>query len=284
MNKSKRWEEFIKYRIPDGADFRTQDGNKVWEIEPVFAICKKDSNNRWHFVATAFFINRNGLFATAKHVITEEDRKTITPGLNGFWFPNNRECIIRPVVQLNLHEKADIAVGILAPVYKKDSKEPLTNKSMTLTLALPKIKTICSTFAYPKTTVDSSEQAQSVHLRTSWLFGRVEEYYPDGADKIFLTGKGFRTSHVVPFGASGGPVADYKGKVFGINSAGLNLPTSEEPISFISSIHDLLECKLHKIQLGTSGDIREEITVEELVQNRLITLHNYDTRKKVKKK
>jgi hypothetical protein len=61
-------------------------------------------------------------------------------------------------------------------------------------------------------------------------------------------------------GASGGPVAFGEGNVFGINSTGLN---GQDDVSFISSVHDLFDLTIRKVQLP-DGTIKDEVNLSEL--------------------
>lgn len=62
-------------------------------------------------------------------------------------------------------------------------------------------------------------------------------------DRIFLPSRCYRTTLGFPGGASGGPVADDKGRVFAINSTSLSVDGGYSD-AHISSILDLFEIEV----------------------------------------
>ena len=141
------------------------------------------------------------------------------------------------------HGLADVAVGVCAPMKHKITGEPLFNKVLTLSMSLPRIGENVWTYAYPGTTVKQGENAE-ITCHAKFYAGHVQEYHPNGRDKVILPFPCFRTSIVLHGGASGGPVFGENKKVIGINSTGFD---GDADISYISRIQDTLDLSIRDV-------------------------------------
>ncbi len=214
------------------AQFTDGNGIPVNGIYAVFPICKY-AETGIDFVATAFFIGKYALFTTAKHVLDEHQEKlfAVTFGTDGTYY-------FRDLHQTCLHETADVAIGVLKSLLHTETGEPFINKVLTLTDRIPKPKEMACTYAYPKTMVDHT--LKNYNFNTTWHFGKIEKYFPNGRDKVFLPNACYRTTIEISSGASGGPVADKYGRIFAINSTGID----GEQISHLHSWNTHKELRL----------------------------------------
>ena len=151
---------------------------------------------------------------------------------------------------------------------KTATGESLRNKVLVLTDRLPEVDEAVATFAYPTTEFKDIGEAQQIHIKSTWHFGRIEECHPYGRDTVLLPRACFRTSIQIPGGASGGPVTDQFGRVFAINSTGYE----GETISYVSSITDIWPCRVVNVRLA-DGSERPEITIVELIKMGLVVVN-----------
>jgi hypothetical protein len=217
---------------------RTLDGEPVGPHEAIFPIVTQDKSGMFALIGTGFFISDNGVFATAKHVIThvlDASGVPIMP-LGLFHFASNNTYYFRPINCATRHGLADVAVGVAQPMNNNLNGEPLKNKLLTLSAEVPTIETRIATYAYPKTSINRGPP-QLINFQGAYFGGVITEHFPTGRDKVLLPGPCFRTSMVIHGGASGGPVIGPKGTVVGLNSTGVG----SEPLSFVSCISPLLE-------------------------------------------
>lgn len=75
-----------------------------------------------------------------------------------------------------------------------------------------------------------------------------------------LPGNVYETSITIKGGASGGPVYDENGNVFGVNSTGIDGTN----ISYVSSIGDILDLAVCDLSLS-DGSRRATMTIRELI-------------------
>ena len=154
------------------------------------------------------------------------------------------------------HPIADVGVGKLADAYDPDGDQPRC-KQLVLTTREPEIGEWVFTYAYPHTVENQSH----LLLSPRYYSGKLMERYPEGRDRAMLPGPCWRTSMVISGGASGGPVFGRDGRVFGINSTGME----ETALSWVSRIADLLEVEVGQVALPGSVQLRT-ISVGELAQ------------------
>ena len=224
--------------------------------EAVFPILRQLSSGEWQLIGTGFFITTNGIFATEKHVLMDVlDRgRQINPIALIQFLPQDK-YLLRPIIRCATHEFADVAIGVAARGRNVNDGKELLNKC--LILSTRSTRYVC-TYAYPKIIVKIEPQKQELHFYPTFYGGQLEDYYPNGRDKVILLGPCYRTSIIIHGGASGGPVFNHKGRVFGINSTGID---TKDPVSFISRINELLPLPVTRSVFPESG---EERTVEIL--------------------
>jgi Trypsin-like peptidase domain len=162
-----------------------------------------------------------------------------------------------------VHPTIDVGIGIPYLLKHFISDEPLSAAQLTLTAERPRQGEKIFTFAYAKTTVQNSP-TPSIFLNPRYYSGRVEEYYADGRDKILLPYPCYRTSFSMHGGASGGPVFDSSGRVFGINSKSYETEDGNPNISFVSRITDILCIPPLRFRTGTRS--RYTMTIHDFAK------------------
>lgn len=223
-----------------------EDGVALDPNEAIFPIVTQDESGLFRLIGTGFFISQNGIFVTAKHVVTEMlDTKGDPTGPFGiFQFLPDNHYYLRPIHRATHHEIADVAVGVAWPMHLNETDQPLINKLLTLASKPPETGAKVSSYAYPNTTIDSG-LPQVISFNPNFFDGQIVEHFPNGRDRAVLPGACFHTSMVIQGGASGGPVIGPGGTVFGINSTGFD----DESISYVSCISDVLDLQLTGIRL-----------------------------------
>jgi len=195
------------------------------------------------------FFSTQGIFVTAKHVlddVIDKNNKQTNP-IAAFQILPNKQYIIRGVTKAVFHNKADIALGILAQAKHNKTGKLLQNKVVKLNSNSPGTKSDIFTYAYPKTKCDIGK----VWLTADYYEGQIISHYPKGGGCALL-GNSYHleTNMKIENGASGGSVFDINGKIIGINSAELENQTNT--ISFITHISELLSLKLECIIPNTN--------------------------------
>ena len=226
-------------------------GDPINVNEVVCPILKLIDETIWDFTGTGFFIASNGIFATAKHVLLDALDRESNQLQRLFiiqWLPNGT-YILRNVQYVVAHSFMDVAVGSVWPRIHAQTGELLLTKSLTLTADQPSIGEVIFTYAYPETIVHHGPQPK-IFLNPGYYPGRVEEYYPNGPDRVKLPFPCYRTSMWLHGGASGGPVVDSRGHVFAINSAAFG---GAPDISFVSRVIDILGLTLPDVSIGNAS-------------------------------
>lgn len=239
---------------------QASDGVVVEPNEVVFPILRQEPSKHLHLVGTGFFIAENGIFITAKHVVTSvlDSHGVPRQPLVILQFGAGNTCYQRPVHRCTLHPVVDVAVGVACPMHHNTTGEPLPNKLLRLSATPPPIGGLVATHAYPKTTILHGTP-QQVHLEPAFFEGHLVEYLPAGRDRVLLPGPCFQTSMVIHGGASGGPVVAQDGRAFGVNSTGLQ----EDFVSFVSPLSEILDLGIPGVVVPGSSAARV-VTVREL--------------------
>lgn len=246
--------------------FATDTNSIVKAEEAIIPICQWVESRDLKFVGTGFFIAQN-MFITAKHVLLNEtntkpiDNPVTFSFLDGHFYN-------RTIFKVVAHDTADIAIGLVKPIVKSDTKEAIRNRQLVLDLSDCHTGHPVATYAYPLTTISNEENLTIANFESKFASGLITEIYPDGRDKYILPGPCYQTTMEILGGASGGPVFNSAGKVIGVNSTGFD----GEPLSFITRIHEALTFKLDDIKIG--DQYIEKINLFELAQRGIVSLHN----------
>jgi hypothetical protein len=88
-------------------------GSRVDLSETVFPLLKQELSGQLQLIGAGFFIAQNGIFATAKHVITDvfDDHEIPTKLLVILQFLPNKQYLLCPIHRCTHHAVADVAVG-----------------------------------------------------------------------------------------------------------------------------------------------------------------------------
>lgn len=123
---------------------------------------------------TGFFIAENGIFVTAKHVVTSvfDTHGVPRQPLVILQFGPGNTYYQRPVNMATHHAVADVAVGVAWPMRHNTTGQPLANKLLRLSTTPPPIGEVVATYAYPKTTILHGTP-QQVHLEPTFFEGRL---------------------------------------------------------------------------------------------------------------
>jgi S1-C subfamily serine protease len=240
--------------------FRNGAGKPANPTECIFPIFQQNDSGLWKPLGTGFFIATNGFFATAKHVLMDDDGRLL-PGLVGLQIMPRGErppVRIRAIIHVTVHESADLAVGFL-------EYEGKDNSAFHLTERLPLKGDTVVTFAISKLGVVPLEgRSFELQFAPELIYSELEEHWPTGRDRTFLPNNCFQSGMSCEGGNSGGPVFFGEGDVFAINSTGSE---GHQPYSFHSSVTDLLEINVYEVPLAVDGGrVRERITIKELGQ------------------
>ena len=157
-----------------------------------------------------------------------------------------------------------MTVGISAPMNHNRSGLPLKNKLLELTPSIPHIGQRVYTYAYPNNEIKHGK-IQEIYLYPDFFDGSIQKIYQNGRDSVMLPGACVQTSMFIHGGASGGPVFDSLGKVFGVNSTGYD----NDDLSFITPIYTIENLLLDDISIpsNSTGKVR----VRELIDNSFIS-------------
>jgi hypothetical protein len=244
--------------------FRARDGNGL-EIdinELIFPILKQVPDNNFYLIGTGFFITTNGIFITAKHVFQDVMDENGNPycAIGMMQFMPNNNYIPRPIISCSVHNEADIGIGIVAQMTHNETKAPYSNKIVTLSGLRPIEGAHVTTYAYPKTVILRGK-TQELYFYPSFYDGKIEEYYPEKRDNCMIKSPCFRTSIYIHGGASGGPVFDDEGRVFGVNCTGFE----GTDISYVSRVIDVLNLTINNAIIpGENNPI--SVTIERLTK------------------
>lgn len=186
----------------------------------VFSIIKWSPCDGNTPIGTGFFVNAQGCFLTARHVV--EDFIDETGGITHavFIMQLTNEGIIRPkVLRFYVSRMADIAVGIAAQIEKVPTGIEILNPRIQLRYSVPVEGECIHTYAYPKVKKTPGE-IEELHFYPAFFAGVMGKNYPNGRDRVLMPGPCAETAMYVHGGASGGPVFNAQGEAFAVNSTG----------------------------------------------------------------
>jgi Trypsin-like peptidase domain len=220
---------------PNSWDFESagQEGPLPNPVGHTFPLLTHGPSGSWRLLGTGFYISSDGLFITARHVITPvlRDRRQIAPLVilhplseTGLFGPS--DVLYRPITQCWLGEQADVAFGVAAEATNNKTGEVLRHWCWPLSWATPAVGARVATYAFARHTL--SEEGRAFHFQPELYRGNVLE----AAD--------YRDSAMVPFpylsvdcrihgAASGGPLVAGAGTVVGINCTELGKTLDHPP-------------------------------------------------------
>jgi hypothetical protein len=151
---------------------------------------------------------------------------------------DNENSLLRYIDTFSPHQTSDIALGAL-----QHPTEYVFNSVPRLTTECPAIGEQIVTIAYDK---DTCHTPGEYLIGPKYLSGAFEEVHPERRDRSMLAFPCYRTSIIIPGGASGGPVFDGRGRVFGINCTGFD----ETDVSYLARVEEALPLTAAGMKFG----------------------------------
>ena len=248
--------EELEPGIPIEELFSSGTGKPAHPIYGIFLIACLDQSAKWE-PRTGFFISQDGLFATAKHVLTDKYGNLLNSLVGIQILRNENQVVVRDIVNVKLHDKADVAIGYLKNAPAPQDILTSSNSAFELSRGTPAVGDKVATFAIPKPSRNELDDGKfEVLLAPRIIYGNVEEHHPTGRESVLLPGNCYRTSIDIQGGCSGGPVFYGEGEVFGINSSSYD---SEErpPMGYVSSITEILNLTVNRQPGDTEYSIND---------------------------
>jgi len=204
-------------------------------------------------IGTGFFIDSDGLFLTARHVLLGRGSAFDLEGATDFAVycvhsvNLNRKMVARhiDVASVKTHDWTDIAGGRVEMNQFGRGDGSITADELKntahlnhLTSTEVSVGTDIFTIAYPRTIVSHSPGNVAVELQSDSFTGRITTVYSQGRDRGMIPWPCYETDMEIMSGASGGPVfvSGAGGVVFGVNCTG----TEPHSVSYIVSFAPLI--------------------------------------------
>jgi hypothetical protein len=236
---------------------------EMW-VFPIFKITFDGNGAEVHeLIGTGFFINEDGLFLTARHVIAEL-RNSEGRIAHLAYCVHNVDLRRTPVARmidldsLKTHRHTDIATGLVTTEQFGKPNTSITEEQLAqvahyrkLTTDVIPVGTEVWTVAHPRSTVRNiGHKHVNVHLESEMYRGVVEEFFPNGRDNCKIPWPCYQTSIDIKGGASGGPVlTSGDGRLFAVNCSSLTTENGGPRVSWVSSLDALVN-----FQASVAGD------------------------------
>jgi hypothetical protein len=238
------------------------DGSPRDPAHAIFPILRQHSDKKTHdFVGTGFFVAKCGIFVTARHVLkmVQDDDPRGPFALGIIQLLADGTYVERPVRKIIWSNSADIGIGVCAEMKSPSTDQVLDNPILRMTTRDPSVEEPVFTFAYPDTVVEQHANSTALHTNPHFYEGKIEEHFPERRDSSLLTWPCFQTNMHLHGGASGGPVFDSTGAVFGINTSSM-APWTD--VSYVSKIREALGLKIDEIIIEPSSEAGEYFLYE----------------------
>jgi S1-C subfamily serine protease len=237
--------------VPRMPHTRSAAGAPYDPHQAIFPILKEMADGRMRLVGTGFFITAYGHFVTAKHVIMDavsEDLTQVLAPMHALHFVEGSAVLVRHINAVSYHLTADVAVGKMGYYVMNDTGLPLRNAVPRFTARIPRVGSRVVTFAYPESDRDFGRVAAGyppAAFRANYYEGEYVRHSETPRDSRLVAWPHHQTSVTVLAGASGGPVFDEDGRVFGINCVG-----GIEGVSYMGRVIELLDLNVPEYPLA----------------------------------
>lgn len=230
-------------------DGKTQDASYV-----IFPILRQHADKKTsELIGTGFFVAKGGIFVTAGHVLKaalEEDERGPF-GLGIVQLLPDGSFVERPIRKAIVHDTSDIGIGVCAEM-TSSIRGKLDNPILCLSTRDPALGEHIFTYAYPDTVTEPLEAKTAVYINPHFYAGNIVEHLPNGRDSVLIPWPCFRTSMHIHGGASGGPVFDSSGAVFGINTLSMEPHTDT---SYVTKVRDAIGVVIDEISIGEGTEL-----------------------------
>jgi hypothetical protein len=256
-----------------------QEGPLPNPVGHTFPLLTHDLSGCWCLLGTGFYISGDGLFITARHVISHvlRDGRQIAPIVilhllsdTGLFGPTN--VLYRPITQCWLGEQADVAFGVAAEATNNQTGEVLRHWCWPLCWTTPTVGTRVATYAFPRHALSDE--------------GRAFHFHPELYRGAVLEAANYRDSGMVPFpylsvdcrihgAASGGPLVAGAGTVVGINCTELDKTIDHPPGPGTAAQVKCLKDSYIDSGMLAGESVARRISFDELVRANFIRVDNY---------
>lgn len=265
MGEAKRRKAAQAGIAPEGSYLASNGDGKFVDLSyAIFPILRQHSDvTKLEIVGTGFFVADPGVFITARHVF--ETAQESGPGapyaLGMIQFTPGGKFYDRAIRQLVVSESSDIAVGVCQEAKHNGNGAVLRNPRLRLSLRdLEEGEDIVS-YAYPDSVTEHLGDKTAVHTNPHFYAGKIVKHYPEKRDSAMMNWPCFQTSMHIHGGASGGPVFDPTGSVFGINTLSLEPQTD---VSYVTKIEAALAIVVNDVIVGDAPP--RAYTLEEILR------------------
>lgn len=260
---------------PNKWDFVAPHGPLPNPVGHTFPLLTHDVNGLWSLIGTGFYISTDGLFVTAKHVITEilDGDSQVKPlailhlmsetGLFG-----STMYIMRPISQCWIGDKVDIALGVAASAINNATGESLSHWRWPLSWPAPTKGMQAATYAFPNHLIEHAENRQSFIFHPDLYNGHIEELHEYRDQKMPYPC--MQVNFRIHGAASGGPVVGEDGSVIGINCTEL-FPDGPGYVAQICCLQDAF------IEDATLWENKPpgKVTFRELISAGVVVVRDY---------
>jgi len=241
-----------------------------------FPLLTHDAGGLWRLIGTGFYISRDGLFVTARHVIEdvlEDDRQVLPLAImhlrseSGLFGP--QEYLLRPVMQSWLGDRADIALGVAARATNSATGAVLEHWTWPLSWKTPSVGTSAATYAFPNHSITRTSSGQLIRFSPELYPGKIREV-GDFRDQLLVPYPYVHVDlHIHP-GASGGPVVVFGDGVVGVNCRFMD-PDGPGVVAQIRCLQDSFANDA--VLLGET--VERRVSFAELVSTRAVTARGF---------
>jgi hypothetical protein len=191
-------------------------------------------HGRFEIIGTGFFILKQGVMLTASHVL-----QTFQNGDDLFIVQKRvdvEKYDIRRIVRARAYEGLDVGIAVVEPIFDEE-RRPVECRTTSPTMKLPQNGERVWAYGFPQSMVvppNLSFDGPSFLIERDAASGLVTENYPQGRDSVMQPSACLEISMDMAGGASGGPVMNEAGAVFGVVSSGIDGgPTYAAPIQHV---------------------------------------------------
>ena len=219
------------------------------DCDAIFPILRNDGGTPT-IVGTGFYICTNGIFVTATHCFEHEGKIASDRGFAIFHLPADGTYLQRPILRAWHSSRADVSVGVAAPMTHNPTGTLLRNKVMVVTAERPAPATSIATYAFGDSHCSSDGPKTKIILEPRFSEGKIIDYFPNGRDRSMIHWPVYETSMPFLGGASGGPVVGPEGTVFAVNTSSID---GHPDISYVTPIDFILDAEIENIAIGVGA-------------------------------